>query len=130
MHLFPPQFNNVRCVADQLQPVTIPDVVPTALFPDANFSMVAGEFVEVYGAQVAAWDVVCACFFLDTANNVLAYLRTISQLLKPGGVLLNLGPLLYHYGDMAHEVSIELSYEELKATLPHFGLRLVVCSFS
>ena len=42
------------------------------------------------------------------------------------GVLINIGPLLYHYSDVGNEISIELTYEEIKASLPHFGLRLVV----
>ncbi len=44
------------------------------------------------------------------------------------GLLINLGPLLYHYADMTSEVSIDLSYEEIKAALPYFGLRMVVRS--
>jgi hypothetical protein len=39
--------SQVREVADQLRPVTIPDVLPTNLFPDSEFSMVAGEFIQV-----------------------------------------------------------------------------------
>ncbi len=35
------------------------------------------------------------------------------------------GPLLYHFADMEHEMSIELAYDELKATFPLFGLKLV-----
>jgi hypothetical protein len=42
------------------------------------------------------------------------------------GVLINIGPLLYHYSDVGNEISIELTYDEIKASLPHFGLRLMV----
>jgi carnosine N-methyltransferase len=55
--------------------------------------MAAGDFLECYG-QEGAWDAVVCCFFLDTARNVLSYLERMFLILKPGGVLINLGPLL------------------------------------
>lgn len=70
--------------------------------------MVAGEFVEVYSKQaginfilnaIAKWDCVVTCFFLDTAHNVMEYIECISKILKPGGLWVNLGPLLYHYSE-------------------------------
>jgi hypothetical protein len=48
------------------------------------------------------------------------------MLIYSTGLLINLGPLLYHYADMDSEVSIDLSYEEIKAALPYLGLRMVV----
>ena len=68
---------------------------------------------------------VCSCYFLDCSNNVLETLRTISYLLKPGGHWLHFGPLLYHYSDMPSELSVELTYDELKGSLPAFGLKLL-----
>lgn len=38
---------------------------------------------------------VCLC--VDTAPNIVEYIETIYKLLKPGGVWINLGPLLYHW---------------------------------
>ena len=75
--------------------------------------------------QQGSWDAVLSCYFLDCSNNVLETLRTISYLLKPGGHWLHFGPLLYHYSDMPHELSVELTYEELKQALPAFGLKVV-----
>lgn len=42
-------------------------------------------------------------FFLDTAHNVIEYIKTIKKILKKGGVWINIGPLLYHYADMMDE---------------------------
>jgi carnosine N-methyltransferase len=64
---------------------------------------------------------VASCFFIDTANNVIAYIKTIYNTLKKGGIWVNLGPLLYHYADMPNEVSIELSWEELKIIINKIG---------
>ena len=67
----------------------------SVLQPD--FSMTAGEFVEVYADQKECWDAVVTCFFLDTAPIVLEYIEAIHRLLRPGGVWVNFGPLLYHW---------------------------------
>lgn len=76
--------------------------------------MVAGEFIEIYGKQPEEWNSVVTCFFIDTANNIIDYILTLHKCLKKGGVWINFGPLLYHYADMQNEISIELSWEEVK----------------
>lgn len=84
-------------------------------------SMTAGSFVDLYGeANVQgnpeeishdveasefrslnkeAFDVVVTCFFLDTASNIIDYIRSIRHCLKSGGYWLNFGPLLWHFED-------------------------------
>lgn len=105
-----------------LQPVYIPDEIPSAAtIPEtADFSMVAGDFVQVYGKADSGYanyfDIVATCFFIDTAKNVLEYLDTIKKILKPGGLWINNGPLLYHF-ENTDERSIELSLEELVAVM-------------
>ena len=66
-------------------------------------SMVAGEFVDVYGREKerGAWGCVVTCFFLDTAANVLEYIDVVQSLLKPGGVWVHRGPLTWHWQDLA-----------------------------
>ncbi len=78
-------------------------------------SMNAGEFCQIYdGPDFAAYfDVVAAPFFLDTAHNALTYMETIWRTLRPGGVWIHLGPLLWHYTDQPGEVQIELSLAEV-----------------
>jgi carnosine N-methyltransferase len=112
--------NNWRA-QDQLRAVTIPDVVPCDL-PDAcDFSMCAGDFVEVYSATPNQWDCIVTSFFIDTAHNIIEYVRTIATALKDGGRWINLGPLLYHFADTPSEHSIELSLDELLPVIRHFG---------
>jgi len=104
--------------SDHLRPVKIPDQCPReALPPSSALSMSAGEFVEVYKDQVSEWDAVVSCFFLDTAKNIFLYIRTIAWIIREGGFLINLGPLLYHYAEVEHEISIELSWEELRPNI-------------
>lgn len=87
--------------------------------------MVAGDFLEVYN-EPDSWDCVATCFFIDTAHNVLDYVETIWKILKPGGVWVNLGPLLYHFENMANEVSIELSYEDIRSAIIKYGFHMEV----
>ncbi|KAL8153757.1 hypothetical protein V2J09_011517 [Rumex salicifolius] len=115
--------------ADQLRPVTIPDILPASAGITEGFSMCGGDFVEVYSDpdQGGAWDVVVTCFFIDTAHNVVEYIEVIWNILKDGGVWINLGPLLYHFADMYcqdNEMSIELSLEDVKKVALQIGFEL------
>ncbi|KAK7933880.1 hypothetical protein WMY93_004776 [Mugilogobius chulae] len=103
----------------------IPRRKPQSLPPSSDFSMVAGDFAEVY-TEPDSWDCVATCFFIDTAHNVIEYIETIWKILKPGGVWINLGPLLYHFENMANELSVELSYEDIKAAIVKFGFQIEV----
>ncbi len=86
-----------------------------------DFSMVAGEFIEVYSKQSEQWDCVVTCFFLDTAHNVLEYIECIHKILKKGGLWINIGPLLYHYAEQPNEIQIELAWEDIEKAIPQFG---------
>ena len=89
--------------------------------------MTAGEFLELYhyDGQWGQWDCVATCFFLDCAHNVVEYLECIGRLLRPGGLWIHFGPLMYHYtSDAADELSIELDWESIKAIAPAFQLIL------
>ncbi|KAI3523917.1 hypothetical protein L1887_02430 [Cichorium endivia] len=117
--------------ADQLRPVSIPDIHPASAGITEGFSMCGGDFVEVYSdpSQVGAWDSVVTCFFLDTAHNIVEYIEIISKILKDGGVWINLGPLLYHFADMygqEDEMSVELSLEDVKRVAISYGFQLEV----
>lgn len=108
-------FCNVLTERELYQEIAIPDICPADNIPDGvNFSMATGEFLIVYKNDVEIWDAVVTCFFIDTAHNILDYLEKIWEMLKPGGVWINIGPLLYHYSDSPGEQSIELSWDQLK----------------
>lgn len=110
---------NNKSSNDQLRPLTMPDISPTNIPDSVEYSMTAGNFIEIYGEhdQHGAWDAIVTCFFIDTGHNILDYISTISKALRPGGYWLNLGPLLYHFADLENEKSLELSYEELRQVI-------------
>ncbi|KAI8047951.1 N2227-like protein-domain-containing protein [Gilbertella persicaria] len=117
-------FSNIQSDENQLRPVKIPDMLPSDLPSTVDFSMVAGDFIEVYGAQEhkGAWDVVVTCFFLDTAKNIIEYMEVIHKALKPNGVWINIGPLLYHFEDSTSgDSSIELSLDQVKEVAKKIG---------
>ncbi|KAJ3192735.1 hypothetical protein HK101_006029 [Irineochytrium annulatum] len=116
-------FSNQVSGKTQAAAVKIPDIVPEAIPAKADFSMVAGDFLEVYSHpdQLGAWDVIVTCYFIDTAKNIIHYLEVISKALKAGGTWINLGPLLYHFEGMKTEISIDLSLDEVKDVAKKFG---------
>jgi carnosine N-methyltransferase len=65
------------------------------------------------------YDALVSHFFIDTATNILSYLETIHAMLKPGGVWINFGPLLY--GSMP---ALQLSMDEVIAMAESLGLEL------
>lgn len=125
--------NNHLSDADHLRATPVPDV-PACLagIQPGCMSMCAGDFVEVYGApeQAGQWDAVATCFFIDTAHNVVEYLEIIARCLKPGGVWVNFGPLLFHWADASSylggdEMSVEMSLEDIEKVADAVGLNVV-----
>ncbi|TBU63507.1 N2227-domain-containing protein [Dichomitus squalens] len=117
-----------------LRPILIPDVLPSSLPEGADFSLVAGDFEEIYGGSdnldegdpsIGQWDAVLTCFFIDTAKNIVDYLRVIHRILAPGGVWINLGPLLWHWeGNTTNDPSVELTLDEVKALARKIGFKI------
>ncbi|XP_004530442.1 carnosine N-methyltransferase isoform X1 [Ceratitis capitata] len=117
--------NNLR-MADQVAPVRFPDVSPAANPPKGNIMMAAGDFLEVYKTP-NSYDCVATCFFIDCANNIVDFIETIFRILKPGGIWVNLGPLLYHFSDIQGENSIEPTFENLELIIKMAGFEFLRC---
>mmetsp|Transcript_1403 Transcript_1403/g.2848 ORF Transcript_1403/g.2848 Transcript_1403/m.2848 type:complete len:347 (-) Transcript_1403:1664-2704(-) len=75
--------NNVHSWREMVRGIAIPDVDPSVLDPKVEFSMCAGEFLAAYKDQQESFNAIATCFFIDTAHNILAYIRRFYQLLKP-----------------------------------------------
>jgi len=129
---------------DMVRPVKIPDVNPAELLeanPGADFSMAAGDFVSIYRApaQRGMYDAVLTCFFIDTAPVLHEYIDTLLHCLKPGGVWINNGPLLYHWQsagasadddshggmDERYQRSVELPYADVRYAVIASGFDVV-----
>jgi len=101
-------FSNHRSRADHLRGYAVPDVHCASALSEAqernqggtgSMSMSAADFLCLYAKDEHAgvYDAVASVFFLDTAPNLIRYLETIYRCLKPGGLLINVGPLLWHF---------------------------------
>ncbi|KAI0537765.1 N2227-like protein-domain-containing protein [Xylaria digitata] len=100
-------FSNHRSRANQFAAYSIPDVHPQQALAETTaaggkigtMKMCAADFLCLYGddAHAGAYDAVATVFFLDTAPNLIRYLKVIWHCLRPGGVLINVGPLLWHW---------------------------------
>ena len=117
-------FSNIYNEEAPFKKVMIPDenlAEELSKTETGEMSMVAGEFCRVYKEKINFFDSVVTCYFIDTANNIIEYIETIYNILKIGGLWINFGPLLYHYTDNINEVSIELSWNEVKNIIIGFG---------
>jgi carnosine N-methyltransferase len=68
-------FSNIPTRSAMLEPISFPDVNPSSLPPGVDFSLVAGDFEEIYGSehnngepQAGQWDAIMTCFFIDTVS--------------------------------------------------------------
>ncbi|KAH7309474.1 N2227-like protein-domain-containing protein [Stachybotrys elegans] len=146
-------FSNHRTRGDHLRGYQVPDIHPGATLADTpnpgSMSMCAADFLCLYGdeSHKDQYDAVASVFFLDTAPNLIRYLEVILHCLKPGGVLINVGPLLWHFennapgnhgrdddGDGEHDYnnssgiadpgSFELSQDEVMALVEKLGFQV------
>lgn len=148
--------SNHATAVDMLRGVAIPDVCPASALASVgnaagvfaggdkgcggvflgDFSMAGGDFLSAYaGAEhEGAWDAILSVFFLDTAPIVTDYLDVMRHTLRPGGLLINLGPLLYHWQapddgekerDERYERSVELPYDDVRAAIASSGFRVI-----
>ncbi len=119
-------FSNVFWEEAPFKSVKIPDenLLEELKNSKGEMSMVAGEFVEIYKKQINTWKGIVTCYFIDTANNIFQYIETIHKILQVGGVWINFGPLLYHYSEMDKEISIELSWDEVRHIITSIGFEI------
>jgi carnosine N-methyltransferase len=147
--------------ADQFRTYAVPDVHPATVLMDGGtsekvpaserMSMATGDFCVLYSdaSSKDTFDVVATVFFIDTAPNVIRYIEAVRNCLKPNGLWINLGPLLWHHaskssspGDenddkkdkknrhqdmdtgIADPGSVELTDEEVVALVKHFGFEI------
>ena len=97
------------------RPVEFPDVGVNA----SNVLLVEGDFTKEFVNQTAHYDAIVTFFFIDTAKNVLDYFDTMSSVLKPGGIWINLGPLLYFEGH------VEFALDDVLAIAEQYGFEFL-----
>lgn len=149
---------NIHKNEDKLRKLYVPDIDPKIIMrsrdgdqdnciSSESFSMAAGDFISIYSNpnEVGRWDCVASCFFLDACPNIVETFGVIYNMLKPGGLFVNLGPLMYHWSgpamrpgesitefrnrydhlDDRYFTSIDLSYEDVKEILMNVGFHIL-----
>ena len=120
-------FNCLKKENDPFQLFHIPDENINDIINSKDFgklNIIPGDFIISFKDKNNCYDAVITSFFLDTANNIIQFIEIIYNILKKGGIWINIGPLLYHFHDIENEVSIELSLEEIKKIILKFGFEL------
>ncbi|KAF4982044.1 hypothetical protein FZEAL_2294 [Fusarium zealandicum] len=103
VHSFSNHLNRIN----HLRSYRVPDIHPASVLASApnvgQMSMCAADFLCLYSDEdhESQYDAVATVFFLDTAPNLIRYLEVIRHCLRPGGVLINVGPLLWHFENNA-----------------------------
>jgi carnosine N-methyltransferase len=101
--------------AELFHKTEFPDVAVNA----SKLLLVEGDFNKVFVNDTAHFDAVFTFFFMDTATNMLHYFDTMSNILKPGAIWINMGPLLYH------KASVELSLDDMMAIAEEYGFEFM-----
>ncbi|KAJ9658724.1 hypothetical protein H2201_007689 [Coniosporium apollinis] len=103
-------FSNHLTRKHQSDSVRIPDVIPRVGIVPMRTDLASGsllssrltiattDFTTAYtdAEHTALYDAVATVFFLDTAPNLLRYIEVVHHCLKPGGIWINIGPLLWN----------------------------------
>lgn len=105
------RFSHQRRTEAMFRFVPFPDVVPRL---SKRFHLIEGDFFNVEAPLrddgSKGFDYIVTLFFIDTSSNVAKTLEHVHSLLVPGGVWINLGPLLW---TAAGTAGFELSLEEV-----------------
>lgn len=103
--------------AHVMRGIPFPDDIET--LKQSSVSLIEGDFTTALKPYEGTYDALVSHFFIDTATNILTYLETIHAMLKPGGLWINFGPLLY--GTMP---ALQLSLDEVIAMAESLGFEL------
>ena len=125
-----PLIHSFNCLKEENAPFQIfnfPDENIYEIMNNSNFgkiNIIPGDFVLSYKDKKNVYDGILTSFFIDTANNIIEFIEIIYNILNNNGIWVNVGPLLYHFHDIQNEVSIELSWEELRKIILKFGFEI------
>ncbi|KDR75537.1 hypothetical protein GALMADRAFT_140177 [Galerina marginata CBS 339.88] len=128
-------FSHQRSNDSLFRPISFPDAVPR-LSP--TFRLVEEDFLKMaipstspseektlswtrdslHDRHLEGYHYIVTLFFIDTSLDVLATISHIHHLLRPGGVWINLGPLLWTGGGQA---KLELSLDEVLHAAEEIG---------
>ncbi|KRX19350.1 UPF0586 protein C9orf41 -like protein [Trichinella nelsoni] len=90
------KWTNHRNCAEQIQSVTVPDVRPDLIRNGKQCNLVAGDFLNLYVDEHETYDIICTVRYINHPKKIRDYVEKVYDLLKPGAVWINMGPMLFH----------------------------------
>ena len=81
-------------------------------------TFIKGDFLLKYKGLKDKYDLIVTCFFIDVSKNIIEYVEIMHDLLKKGGVWVNLGCLDYYHSRMNN--SIDLTWDELRHVIINY----------
>lgn len=121
IHPFVETWSHARIRHEIFRGIKVPDASAPTSSSLANMPvLVEGDFTRVFANanHTGQYDAVVTLFFIDTARSLVQYLETIHELLKPGGIWVNVGPLLYGSAPW-----VQLSLDEVLAVGESMGFQ-------
>ena len=81
-----------------------------------------GDFLLLYKGKTDLYDCIVTLFFIDVSKNIIEYVEIMHDLLKKGGVWVNLGCLDYFHS--RNHLSIDLTWDELRLVIQNYGFEI------
>lgn len=113
LYPFVHDFSHQSSTSAQLRSISIPSIKD--LSQPKNLHLDYGDFTKLAKSNPSEYDSVVTLFLIDTAENTLHYLDSIRDLVKPGGIWINYGPLKWGTAPQ-----VEFNLEELKQVITKF----------
>lgn len=98
------------------RPITLPD----AEVDNSAVTLIEGDFTTQFQEANQTFDAVVTLFFIDTARDMLQYLKCIRHVLRSGGLWINFGPLLFPSAPF-----MQLSLEEIIQVSQDLGFQFL-----
>lgn len=114
-------FTNLLKYDQIFQEVTVPDIKPKDHIRLTDVNIIKGSFLDFYPNDLYQVSCIITYFCIDTAPNIIQYIETIYNSLKPGGIWINYGPLIYTYTSFKNESAIQLTWEEFRHVISSFN---------
>ena len=85
-------------------------------------TFIKGDFLLKYKGMKDKFDLIVTLFFIDVSKNIIEYVEIMHDLLKKGGVWVNLGCLDYFHSRFHN--SIDLTWDELKQVIINYDFEI------
>ena len=118
-------FSNYYSEASVLKKYSFPDVDIRDELQNAEakpIKFIKGDFLLRYKGKKDLYDCIVTLFFIDVSKNIVEYVEIMHDLLKKGGVWVNLGCLDYYHSK--YNNSIDLTWDELRLVIQNYDFEL------